>query len=180
MRSARRHGHEREGGAALIARAQAGDLAAFDLLYQRYKDNVYTLCLNPNAGDGEQAQDLLQETFVKAWRGLPKFRGRSQFATWLHRIAINVCRDAARRRKPQPELPTRTGPDEDMIERVRVALGRLRTPHRVVLALRYTLSLSYEEIAETLNWSLPKVKVTIHRAKAAFREVYCQEDEMEP
>ena len=63
-----------------------------------------------------------------------------------------------------------------MSSRVRGAVAktlmRLRKPHRVVLALRYTLSLSYEEIAETLNWSMPKVKVTIHRAKAAFRSAY--------
>jgi len=165
---------------ALVARARQGDMAAFDDLYVRYRDQVYTLCLNL-CGEREQAEDLLQETFVRAWRGLSGFRGRSQFSTWLHRISVNVCRDAARRRRSlQPEVRAGAERDDEIVDRVRSALGRLRTPHRVVLVLRYTLSLSYQEIAETLNWSLPKVKVTLHRAKAAFRDVYCQQDGVEP
>jgi RNA polymerase sigma-70 factor (ECF subfamily) len=130
-----------------------------------------------SGGDREQAQDLLQETFVKAWRGLKGFRGRSAFTTWLYRITVNVCRDAARRKRKgagDTARPVEAAPEQraHAVARVRETLVRLRKPHRVVLALRYTLSLSYEEIAETLNWSLPKVKVTIHRAKAAFRRAY--------
>jgi RNA polymerase sigma-70 factor (ECF subfamily) len=169
----------REAAPVLVGRARRGDVEAFDELYRLHRDKVYTLCLNL-CRNREQAEDLLQETFVRAWRGLRKFRGASQFSTWLHRIAINVCRDAAPRRNPQLELLTSAEPDEETVDRVRAALGRLRTPHRVVLVLRYTLSLSYQEIAETLNWSLSKVKVTLHRAKAAFRDVYCEEDGIEP
>jgi len=157
---------------ALVARARQGDRPAFDELYGRYRDQVYTLCLNL-CDEREQAEDLLQETFVRVWRGLPKFRGGSRFGTWLHRIAVNVCRDAARRRRqrcaPGPEVPA---PDVEMVDRVRATLALLRPTHRTVLVLRYTLSLSYQEIAELLNWSLPKVKVTIHRAKRAFRDAY--------
>ncbi len=162
----------------LVGRARRGDVEAFDDLYRLHRDKVYTLCLNL-CRNTEQAEDLLQETFVRAWRGLPKFQGRSQFSTWLHRIAVNVCRDAACRRNHQLELLTSAEPDQETVDRVRAALGRLRKPHRVVLVLRYTLSLSYQEIAETLNWSLPKVKVTIHRAKAAFKTAYCEVDGIE-
>ncbi|MCJ7750891.1 MAG: RNA polymerase sigma factor, partial [Armatimonadetes bacterium] len=124
-----------------------------------------------------QAQDLLQETFVRGWRGLRGFRGHSAFSTWLHRVAVNVCRDAERRRRThvgeaQATIEDQPGDGDRTAELVRAALGRLKKPYRVVLALRYTLSLSYDEIAETLNWSPPKVKVTIHRAKAAFRKEY--------
>lgn len=160
----------------LVARAQGGDLAAFDELYKLHRDAVYTLCLNL-CGNREQAQDLLQATFVKGWRGLQGFQGRSAFSTWLHRVAVNVCRDAERRRRAQvgeahAMIEEESGHGDQTVERVRATLGRLKKPYRVVLALRYTLSLSYEEIAETLGWSLPKVKVTLHRAKAAFRKEY--------
>lgn len=161
---------------ALVARAQSGDLPAFDELYRLHRDTVYNLCLNL-CGNREQAQDLLQETFVRGWRGLQGFRGRSAFSTWLHRVAVNVCRDAEQRRRTQVGEARATiiedpGDGDQTVERVRATLGRLKKPYRVVLALRYTLSLSYDEIAETLEWSLPKVKVTLHRAKAAFRKAY--------
>lgn len=173
------------GGAdtALSDRARHGDTAAFEELYRRHRDRMYTLCVNL-CGDREQAEDLLQETFVRAYRALPRFRGRSRFSTWLHRIAVNVCRDAARWRRRHPEVAAvpESGPPEsgDTIMQVRAALVRLRPQHRAVLALRYSQSLSYQEIAETLDWSLGRVKVTIHRAKRAFKEVYVQLCEAEP
>lgn len=68
---------------------------------------------------------------------------------------------------------------KSMVVRVRRTLAGLKPPHRVVLALRYSLALSYEEIAETLNWSMPKVKVTIHRAKRAFKEAYVADEEVD-
>jgi len=85
---------------ALVARAQGGDMEAFDELYRLHRDKVYSLCLNL-CGDRERAQDLLQETFVRGWRGLQGFRGQSAFSTWLHRVAVNVCRDGERRRRTQ-------------------------------------------------------------------------------
>jgi RNA polymerase sigma-70 factor (ECF subfamily) len=171
------------GDSALVARARQGDEAAFDGLYRRHRDQMYTLCLNL-CGDREQAKDLLQETFVRAWRGLPKFRGQSSFATWLHRIAVNICRDAARKRRPLTSATAAAAspasdPDVTTVEQVRATLSRLRAPHRMALVLRYNLSLSYQEIADLLNWSLPKVKVTLHRARAAFKTAYCEVDGIE-
>ena len=159
---------------ALALRARAGDRNAFEQLYLRHRNQVYTLCLNL-CGDREQAQDLLQDTFVRACRGLRAFRGGSQFGMWLYRIAVNVCREWARKRRRQAPPATVEPPgrdDGDITSQARAALGQLRESYRTVLALRYSRSLSYQEIADLLHWSLPKVKVTIHRAKQAFKEAY--------
>jgi len=179
-----RLGHQAaESDAALVASAQRGDRSAFEQLYLRHRDRMYTLCLNL-CGDADEAQDLLQETFVRAYRGLPKFRGASQFITWLYRIALNLCHDAARRRERDLDrVPIETAADPqttdvstrapgESITRVRAALGRLTRRYRIVLALRYGQSLSYQEMAELLQWSLPRVKVTLHRARSAFKEAY--------
>lgn len=164
----------------LVAGARQGDAAAFDQLYRRHRDHVYTLCLNL-CGDTEEAGDLLQEAFVQAWRGLPRFAGRSKFTTWLYRITVNACRDAARRRRrlPRPPAPP-PDPDAAIIDRVRAALTTLRPSHRVALVLRYSLSLSYQEIADLLNWSLPRVRGTLHRARGAFKHAYVDTAEDQP
>jgi RNA polymerase sigma-70 factor (ECF subfamily) len=164
----------------LVAGARQGDAAAFDQLYRRHRDQVYTLCLNL-CGDTEEAADLLQEAFVQAWRGLPRFAGRSKFTTWLYRIAVNACRDAARRRRRLPKLlPPSPDPDAAIVDRVRAALTTLRPSHRVALVLRYSLSLSYQEMADLLNWSLPRVRGTLHRARRAFKHAYVETDEDQP
>ena len=164
--------------AALIARARRGDAGAFEELYRRHRDQVYTLCLNL-CGNREDAQDLLQETFVHAYRGLRGFAGRSAFGTWLYRIAVNVCAAARRRARTAPTPASDPGADAATIERVRDVLMRLRPAHRVVLVLRYSQGLSYNEIAECLQWSLSRVKVTIHRAKRAFKDAYLKADSAE-
>jgi RNA polymerase sigma-70 factor (ECF subfamily) len=164
--------------AALIARARRGDAGAFEELYRRHRDQVYTLCLNL-CGNREDAQDLLQETFVHAYRGLRGFAGRSAFGTWLYRIAVNVCAAARRRARTAPTPASDPGADAATIERVRDVLMRLRPAHRTVLVLRYSQELSYNEIAECLRWSLARVKVTIHRAKRAFKDAYLKADSAE-
>ncbi|UCC68751.1 MAG: RNA polymerase sigma factor [Armatimonadota bacterium] len=165
---------------AVVARARRGDRAAFDQLYVKHRDRVYTLCLNL-CGDRDRAEDLLQETFVRAYRALPGFRGRSRFTTWLHRIAVNLCHETARRSRRRADPPTvAADANTEVVDNVRAALMRLRPQHRVVLVLRYHQSLSYREIAEVLNWSLARVKVTLHRAKRAFKDAYLKLDDCEP
>jgi len=159
----------------LTARARRGDAAAFDALYEMHKDRIFTLCLNMS-GNHEEAGDLLQETFTRAWRGVRKFRGHSSFGTWLYKIAINVCRATANKKTPfLPDIAD-VGKDQPLIDCVRVTLSQLRPDYRLVLTLRYSQKLSYAEIAEQLDWSLAKVKVTIHRAKQAFRDEYISEN----
>ena len=167
---------QRQDEAALVARARRGDAAALDELYRRYRDQVYTLCLNL-CGNRDEAQDLLQETFVRAWRGLPRFAGRCMFSTWLYRIAVNLSRDAARRRRRVLDaMPAASAAPDSAIDEVRAALAGLQHSHRAVLVLRYFQSLSHKEIAECLHWSLSRVKVTLHRAKRAFKDSYLQTD----
>jgi len=167
----------RAGEAALVAHARQGDAAAFEELYVAYRDQTYNLCLSLCA-DRDEAQDLLQETFVRAYRYLPRFRGDAHFATWLHRITVNLCHDARRRKQRQaallaaPASPERTPAEAEAVEQVRAALARLQPNYRLVLALRYSQTLSYQEIADLLHWSLGRVKITLHRAKLAFRDVY--------
>ena len=162
--------------ATIVTRARQGDAAALDELYRWYRDQVYTLCLNL-CGDRDEAQDLLQETFVRAWRGLPRFAGRYMFSTWLYRIALNLCRDAARRRRPMLDAaPAASAARDSAVDEVRSVLMGLHHSHRLVLVMRYFQSLSHKEIAECLHWSLPRVKVTLHRAKRAFKDSYLQAD----
>jgi len=165
-------GRPAEDEPGLVARAREGDTTALDELYRRHRDYVYTLCLNL-CGDREEAHDLLQETFVRAWRGLGKFAGRSTVSTWLYRIAVNVAHDASRRRcSGRVPVPANPGGDQEMVDHVRAVLARLRPAHRAVLVLRYSMSLSHQEIAGCLKWSVSRAKVTLHRAKRAFREEY--------
>ena len=164
---------------ALVTRARRGEIAALEQLYLRHRDQVYNLCLNL-CGDRDEAQDLLQETFVRVHRALPRFRGDAEFTTWLHRIAMNLCQDALRRRRrapaPLPELPD-ASPSETPVHQVRAALQRLSSRHRLLLTLRYHRALSYQEIADLLHWPLGRVKVNLHRAKHAFKQVYLDVEE---
>ena len=165
-------GRAAEDEPGLVARARVGDTTALDELYRRHRDYVYTLCLNL-CGDREEAQDLLQETFVRAWRGVSKFAGRSTLSTWLYRIAVNVAHDARQRRHSgRAPAPANSGGDQETVDHVRAVLGRLRPAHRAVLVLRYSMSLSHQEIADCLKWSVSRAKVTLHRAKRAFRDEY--------
>ncbi|NIM04728.1 MAG: sigma-70 family RNA polymerase sigma factor [Armatimonadetes bacterium] len=164
--------------AALVEYARLGNSSAFDQLYLRHRDRVYTLCLNL-CGNHEEARDLLQETFVNAWRGLPKFAGRSAFSTWLHSIAVNVCRAARRRRKVTEPTPVTVDDNPVLADCVHDALALLQPKHRILLVLRYSQGLSYQEIGECLDWSLGKVKITLHRARLEFKEAYKRMNESE-
>lgn len=130
--------------------------------------------------DHAQAEDLMQETFVKATRAMGGYRGGSPRA-WLLAIARTTFIDAVRKRTPVPSetLPDPGSADPDVVEvlTVRAALGRLPETQRTALVLRDQLELSYEEIAETLGRSVGATRVLIHRARAAFRQAYVQESD---
>jgi len=171
-------GSDREEETALVARARAGEQEAVDQLYRSHRREIFGLCLNLS-GNREEAQDLLQETFVRAFRGLPSFGGRCQFKTWLTRIAVNLARDLARRRHRRPESPllaTLAAPDSDggLIDLVRATLGCLEAHQRELLCLRYTQSLSYQEIGDCLGWSQGRVKKGLYRARQAFKQMYLE------
>lgn len=170
----------------LLDRVRKGEKDAFDLLFQRYQASIYRLCYGL-VGDVEEACDQTQETFLRAYQNLASFRGEAAFTTWLYRIAVNECRQWLRRRRPwepwpvAPEMEMEESPEEAMLRvdlqtRVQRALQRLRSPYRTVLVLRYFQDLSYPEMAEVLDCSVGRVKVTLHRARGAFQREYAAEE----
>lgn len=176
----------------LVDRARTGDVRAFEALVRRYERWVFTLALRM-VGDRADAEDLAQEIFLKAYRGLPGFRGGSRFSTWLYAIASHHClnhlasrefrtRRAARGGTPtgaHEEPPTSRldrvadeapGPDavlerRDLRRMIEDALTRVTEEHRIVLILRDIQGLSYEEIAESLGLELGTVRSRLHRAR---------------
>jgi RNA polymerase sigma-70 factor, ECF subfamily len=164
----------RDEEAGTVARASRGDRIAFELIYRQHAGWVFGLCLRL-AGQRELAEDCTQETFVAAWRGLPGFQKRSQFSTWLHRIAVNTV--LSRRRHPGDSGP----PDDDAqaaallnvtgdldaagpfdLERAIAALPR---GARDVLVLVGIYGYSHEEAGAMLGVASGTCKAQLHRAR---------------
>jgi len=174
----------------LIQRCLQGHVEAFGELVRRYQDRLYNAIFR-FLGNADDARDVVQEAFLSAFRGLKKFRGGSQFFTWLYRIAVNHALDWKRRGKTlralseagtatrhnEPADPSvLASPDwhlqrleED--ERVQQALARLPNEYRLVLILRDVDELSYEEIAEVLDIPIGTVRSRLHRARLELRRL---------
>jgi RNA polymerase sigma-70 factor (ECF subfamily) len=168
-----------------IARARAGDSEAFRQLFERYSRPVISFVFDM-VGDRALAEDLTQETFVRAFKHLGALREEGKFSTWLFSIAKNVAREHLRsseRRTSKVELDDesvlelqdeRPTPAVELLDKelnsvVRRALGALDEDKRTVFALKVFQQRSYEEIAEITGFSLPKVKTDLHRARAEMR-----------
>lgn len=168
-----------EADLALVREFVSGRSAAFDRLYERRSAYVYNICLGM-LGNPDDARDAMQETFVQLYRSLPRFRGRSKFSTWLHRIAVNKCIDALRGRPRWEQAESlewvrgsaEPEGDKSLEEQVRLALLKLKPVYRAALVLYYFQQMSYAEIAESLNCSVDLVRVRLHRARKAFRLLY--------
>ena len=176
----------REEELAVIRRVQQGDVDAFETLVTAYEKNVYNLALRMT-GNREDAQDMAQEAFIKAYNSLPGFRGDSKFSVWLYRIVSNVCLDFLRRQKRRPASSLSVEDDEgeetqlDVAdvsqspevlleqkltrEAVRRGLDQLPEEQRQILLLREIHGLSYEEIGQTLGLEAGTVKSRIFRAR---------------
>lgn len=164
-----------EDGAAAAA-AAAGDAAAFDALVAKYQPRVLNTAYR-YLGDGEAARDAAQNVFLKAWLGLPRFRGRAAFATWLYRIAVNECLNlkaarARRRADPLDELTADPAPTAEQQQvraesgrLVRAALDALPPKQRLALILSQYEGLSYREIAAAMKATVPAVESLLFRAK---------------
>ena len=167
----------------LVRRAQRGDNIAFEQLvrrHQRYVFNVAYRVLN----DYAEAEDMTQEAFLRAWRGLPGFRGQAQFTTWLYRIVHNLCLNRLPRLKrellqtePLEEALTTPTPFQAELTEIREQMAFLHTQldqlpekYRLVLTLRFLQHLSYEEIATALDLPIGTVKTHIHRARRLLIE----------
>lgn len=163
-----------------------GDVNAFELLVRDYEKNVYNLALR-TVKNPDDAADMTQEAFIKAYNSLPSFRGDSKFSVWLYRIVSNVCLDFLRSRNRHPTVSISVENDdgeeteldiadesqspEELLERkltreaVRQGLDALPEDYRQILLLREIQGLSYEEIAEVLSLEIGTVKSRIFRAR---------------
>lgn len=185
--------------AALITRAREGDATAFGTLVTLHRQKVYATIYNVVRNE-EDAWDLSQETFLKAWKSLHLFRGQSSFFTWLYRIATNLTIDTLRRKKieggtpfddtiaptriepgsataPRPEaLPHRRMEHHEVASRIEAAIATLSPEHRAVILLREVEGASYEEIAEAMKCSLGTVMSRLFYARkklqAALKDLY--------
>jgi RNA polymerase sigma-70 factor, ECF subfamily len=169
---------------ALIQRAQKGDHEAFAALVDEHQLYVYNLALRV-VKDENEALDLAQETFVRAWTALPNFKGQSQLRTWLYRIVTNLCYNRLPNLRRSlndlgddvmeeiPETKFNTPADEFESNETRKhlyqAINQLDEQYRLLVTMRYQNELSYEEIATSLNLPLGTVKTGIFRAKAQLR-----------
>lgn len=173
--------------AALVRRARDGDMAAFEELVMRHADRLYMTLRRFGLDDGE-AQDVAQETFLRAWRSLERFEGRSQFFTWLYRIGFNEAhRRIGRRPAAGAEISTeerplddvadsRPGPDAqaqqaDLRRALSKALGELPPTLRAPVVLRDIEGLSTREAATILELGEAAFKSRLHRGRMALRDL---------
>ena len=173
----------------LVADVQGGDQAAYRFLVERYYRKIYNLALrlvrNP-----EDAEDVLQETFVSAYKALPNFKGQSAFGTWIYRIATNFGLMKLRGKKPvfvsldeprendMPNIeltdfsanPLEEVLDTELREKMEQAVSALPDDMRTVFLLRDVEGMSNAEVAEILDLSVPAVKSRLHRTRLQLRE----------
>lgn len=158
---------------ALVARCLGGDVEAFEPLVRRYQRPLYNLALR-TLGDREEARDVVQQAFLKAYQKLASFDPRHRFFSWVYRIVLNESLNVRGRRRPTDPLtsePVSAGDPEDaVLERerrdcVQAALLRLPADDRLVLALRHFAELSYAEIGDALGVAEKTVKSRLHEAR---------------
>ncbi len=167
----------------LVRLAQAGQREAFDAIVQRHQKQVYQLCYR-FVGNHEDASDLAQDAFVRAFRALPRFKGESALGTWLYRIAVNVCLNRKALKTPRFEAIDAVEPVDVKSERadaavlrherageVRAAIARLPPKQRATLILRAYHELPHEQIAGILGSSVGAVKANFFHALANLKKL---------
>jgi RNA polymerase sigma factor (sigma-70 family) len=165
----------------VVRRAQAGDVAAFEIIYRENSPRVFALCLRLSGGTPDEASDLMQDVFVRAWVGLSGFRGESAFSSWLHRLTVNTTLQAARSEKRRtarvlsvedPETigaeSPRATPDINVdLER---AIASLPEGARMAFVLHEIEGYQHDEIAAQLGVASGTVKAQLHRARKLLIE----------
>jgi RNA polymerase sigma-70 factor, ECF subfamily len=172
---------------ALVAASRAGDRAAFDEIVERHRRAIYQVCFR-FVNNHEDAADLAQETFLRAWKGLGTFKGQAALSTWLYRIAVNVClnRVSARRLRVEPldsdrfidpaaELPGTELIRQERAEAVRRAITALPEKQRATLILRTYHEMSHQQIADVLGSSVGAVKANFFHALANLKKILGRE-----
>lgn len=177
---------------ALVERCRAGDVAAFEPLVEKYRERVWRLAYNV-LRDREEAWDVAQEAFIRAYQGLPSFRGQAAFYTWLFRIVMNLAADRARQRaargrafgtervpeeewdrvmvEPGEPAPDETATRSEERERIMRALDALPEHHRAIIMLGDLQGFTYREIAEVLDIPMGTVMSRLHNARKRLRDV---------
>ncbi len=168
---------------ALVRRAQAGDQEAFDQLVELHTPHLYRV-VRRMASDRSEAEAVVQEAWLRAWKARMSLPPESEVFPWLARIAVNVARDVWRKHRPldfsdtsQDELEApgeEPGPETQVeatqeLEWLKRAVADLKPEQRTVIALRYDAGMAYEDIARTLGLPVNTVRTHLHRAKAALR-----------
>jgi RNA polymerase sigma-70 factor, ECF subfamily len=164
-----------------VRRAQAGDVAAFEVLYRGHSGRIFALCLRLKAGDHTDATELMQDVFVRAWRRLGTFRGDSAFSSWLHRLAVNTMLENARteRRRTARVLSmedTSVLPGAAQSSGVHLkmemeeAVASLPKGARIAFVLHDVEGYQHQEIAQQLSVSVGTVKAQLHRARRLLRD----------
>ena len=164
--------------AELVRGARAGDLAAMETLYESHRAMVYAVALGV-CGNGPDADEVLQETFLRAFRSLGGWRGEGKFSTWIYAIAHRTALNWRRRFFPRPPAarPAEEAPDPgdaaveaESSEALKRAIAKLPPQQRLVLTLRHLRGLSLAEIAELQGCALGTVKSNLHHAVARLKD----------
>jgi RNA polymerase sigma-70 factor (ECF subfamily) len=181
--------------AALVQACLDGRTEAFDVIVERHRRGVYALCYR-FVGNHEDASDLSQDVFLRAYRGLRSFRGQSSVATWLYRIGVNVCLNRVSAKTPLAPSLTRSvdtvdearfvdrGSEsasdrvlrEERAARVRAAIAELPRKQRATLVLRMYHEMSHQEIAEVLGSSVGAVKANFFHALGNLKKMLGSEE----
>ena len=162
--------------AQLLERAIGADVEAFTALVQLHDDRLRAYAYRLLAGDHALMEDSLQDAYVKAFRGVTRFRGESSFGTWLHRIVHNCCVDELRRRReqvgPVDDRPADGDHADSTVDGIEVAaaLDQIPVHHRAVLILVDAHGFGYAEAAEVLAIPVGTVRSRLARARTAFRK----------
>lgn len=182
------YGIDRDSDEGLVQRAKEGDFTAFERLFERHRTMVYRFAYQmvPRRDD---AEDLVQEAFVRAYQNLPRYRDEAKFTTWLLRIVMNLCTDQARMSNRRQALeqqeasgalgwmtqniaedPVDNLAADERVLALRKALNALPEHHRTMIVLRDIQEKEYSEIAEILNCTVGGAKLRVLRARRALRD----------
>jgi RNA polymerase sigma-70 factor, ECF subfamily len=183
----------------LVARSIRGDTDSFNQLILRWERPIYALAYR-TIGREEDARDVCQETFLRAFRALPAFRGQAKFSSWLYRIALNLCRDWIRRERRAPLVQAPEGVDlmdlaveaepsesiedlvarKDLIELVERVMARLPEEQRTAIVLKEYHGLTFQEIADVMNCPLSTAKTRLYQGLMLLRRHLAEQGKIDP
>lgn len=176
------------GDGELVAACLRGEAGAFDVVVERHQRAIYQLCYR-FVSNHEDASDLTQDVFIRAYRGLKKFRGQSSLGTWLYRIGVNVCLNRLSVKTPATEpIEERQHIDSagesatdrllrtERAARVRAAIAQLPRKQRAALILRMYHDMAHQEIAQALGSSVGAVKANVFHALQNLKRILGDED----